>query len=491
MDLVIKNMDRKKNLKILQTILIIFLIIQPIFDLKIFYNSISTLIRVVVIGILFIICFILDNNKKKYWFLLYFGILIIYFILHHINALNFKSLVPGNFNYNIIEEFLYMIKMVSPFLLIYLLYRIKLPYSKIKLIIKFIVCIISGIIIFSNIFMISYGSYSDELIKGNFFIWFTTGYSDFSYYELASKGLFEFANQIGAVLVMFLPFILYFSIKDKKITDFVALLINVFGLIFIGTKTSVLGIFIVYILVFILFFIYIKLLKKEKINLKSFIFPMIVLVIYLLILPFNPIFNRSKVTNYIIETGNIIKLSSKNTDLKLNFIEKNYENKRIHKQFILNSYPYQYDPDFWIEIMNEPVSKRIDYRYLETKMIKRVIEINDNKFDKIFGITNTRLQNIFNIERDFVVQYYAMGILGLILLLGPYVVLLIIFINKFIKKYKNFLIINFLSWFVILFLIIISIYSGNLFNSLSFTIYFTVLFYTMYSNFQISASKKE
>ena len=34
---------------ILENIIIIFLIIQPIFDLKIFYNSISTLIRTVII----------------------------------------------------------------------------------------------------------------------------------------------------------------------------------------------------------------------------------------------------------------------------------------------------------------------------------------------------------------------------------------------------------------------------------------------------------
>ena len=51
-----QNAIKKDNfLKIINFILISFLIIQPVFDLKIFYNSISTLIRVIVVGILFVV----------------------------------------------------------------------------------------------------------------------------------------------------------------------------------------------------------------------------------------------------------------------------------------------------------------------------------------------------------------------------------------------------------------------------------------------------
>ena len=108
---------------LMNKLLIIFLIIQPIFDLKIFYNSISTLIRVIIIFALFSYYFFTSKNKKKYWLLIYPCLLGVYFIFHHFNALSFTSLVPGNFNYSIVKEFLYFVKMASPFLLIYSLYK--------------------------------------------------------------------------------------------------------------------------------------------------------------------------------------------------------------------------------------------------------------------------------------------------------------------------------------------------------------------------------
>ena len=50
---------KKLNLNsLMHKILIVFLIIQPIFDIKFFYNSISTLIRVIVIFTLFFYVFL-------------------------------------------------------------------------------------------------------------------------------------------------------------------------------------------------------------------------------------------------------------------------------------------------------------------------------------------------------------------------------------------------------------------------------------------------
>ena len=143
----------------------------------------------------------------------------------------------------------------------------------------------------------------------------------------------------------------------------------------------------------------------------------------------------------------------------------------------MERYPYTYDPDFWFSILNEPRFKRVDYRFLEESMIKRVVEINNNKFDILFGISNTRVQNIFNIERDFVVQYYALGIIGLVLIFIPYFILLFNYLIKIIKnKFKYLNIINILSFITIIMIFAISYYSGNMLNSLSFTIYFALLF---------------
>ena len=109
--------------------------------------------------------------------------------------------------------------------------------------------------------------------------------------------------------------------------------------------------------------------------------------------------------------------------------------------------------------------------------------INNNKYDKLFGITYTRVQNIFNIEKDFIMQYYSLGIIGIIIFILPYFIILgyciiKILLNKF-KKNNLYLL---LSIIIIFMLFAISYYSGNLLNSLSFTIYFTIPFAIMLKN---------
>ena len=78
--------NTEKTQKYLNIFVFIFLVVQPIFDLKIFYNSISSLIRVIIIGMLFLLYFFISSNKKKYWLILYPLIILIYFVFHHINA---------------------------------------------------------------------------------------------------------------------------------------------------------------------------------------------------------------------------------------------------------------------------------------------------------------------------------------------------------------------------------------------------------------------
>ena len=261
-----------KNLKIndlINKILIIFLLIQPIFDLKFFYNSISTLIRVIIILALFVYYFFTSKEKTKYWLFLYPLTIGIYFIFHHLNALHFTSLVPGDFNYSVFKEALYFVKMMSPFLLIYCIYKSSMSSDKILSIIKSLTLTISLIIVVSNLLLFSYGSYSDSIIKANFFEWFNSN-SHYTYQDLASKGLFEFANQISAILIMFLPFIIYNAFYNRKCSDWFALILNVFALILLCTKVSVLGILVVFVYTMFAFF-FISFIQKKHIVLKNYI----------------------------------------------------------------------------------------------------------------------------------------------------------------------------------------------------------------------------
>lgn len=171
------------------------------------------------------------------------------------------------------------------------------------------------------------------------------------------------------------------------------------------------------------------------------------------------------------------------TNYMIEYIEDNYQSKQLHEQFLFDYYPYQYDPEFWYNLLQNDMTLITDYRFVELSMIKRVVEINNNPMDKWLGITNTRLQNIFNIENDFIVQYYALGIIGTTLVFAPYFIFLGVFAFKTIRqKFKNLNIINLLACITIVFLFGIAYFTGNLLNSLSFTIYFTLCFYLILQN---------
>lgn len=432
---------KKLNLNsLMHKILIVFLIIQPIFDIKFFYNSISTLIRVIVIFALFSYYFLTSKSKHKFWLLIYPCLLGIYFIFHHLNALSFHSLVPGNFNYSIIEEALYFVKMISPFMLIYCIYKASIKQNTIINVMKTLTLIISLTIIISNLFVFSYGSYSDATIKANFFEWFNPN-TNYSYRDLASKGLFEFGNQIAALLIMFLPFMIYSALEKRKMQNWLIVILNIFSLVLLCTRVSVLGVFIVLVYT-ILVCCFIDFINKRHFKFKQYIPIVVIFLVCILLLPFNPMFSRLLERETVIETfkkeeinepsgftiedgrsatsrisdnisddiiNNIASTPDTSSDTYMfQYIENNYENKQIHKQFIFENYPYKYDPEFWYEFLQEDISRTTDYRYIELSMIKRVVEINNNPLDKWLGITNTRLQNIFNIEKDFVVQYYAL-----------------------------------------------------------------------------------
>ncbi len=429
-------MKKLKENNAINNILILFLIIQPIFDIKIFYNSISTLIRVIIIFALFLYYFFIkkDNSntllcgKKKYFLLIYPILIGIYFIFHQINAMHFHSLVPGDFNYSMIKEALYFVKMLSPFLLIYCIYKAELSHDTIINIMKSLILIIGLVIILSNIFVVSYGNYSDSIIKANFFEWFNNN-SKYTYKDLASKGLFEYGNQISAILIMFLPFAIYLFAKKHTAINLITLIVDVFALTLLCTRVSVIGVFIVFIYTaFAYSFVYIM--SKKRFNIKGVLPICVVLLVYSSLLPINPMFNRMNERQTVIDTfkedeknqtsqgsddsPENISPSQEETDsdanyiYKLNYIKKHYLEKDLHEQFFIENYPYQYDTDFWYDFLQKDISLTTNYRYVELCMVKRVVEINNNKMDKWFGITNTRLQNIFNIEKDFVVQYYAL-----------------------------------------------------------------------------------
>ena len=155
----------------------------------------------------------------------------------------------------------------------------------------------------------------------------------------------------------------------------------------------------------------------------------------------------------------------------------------------MTSYPYKYDRKFWNNIVKQDVKLTGNARYMELSIAKRIKKINNNKWDKYFGLTYTRVINAFNIEQDFVMQYYSIGIIGIILFLGFYIFIILYSIIKILFDLKNkFNEKNISLLFGSSFMLFSSYYSGNILNSISMIIPLTLILSVLYN--EVNKKKK-
>ncbi len=125
--------------------------------------------------------------------------------------------------------------------------------------------------------------------------------------------------------------------------------------------------------------------------------------------------------------------------------------------------------------MNEPGTARMQNRHVEQAMLDQVVKTNNNELDKLLGISYTRETNIFNLERDFTSQIYSLGWIGMLLFIGPYVVIMLYALFKWLtdRSKQTYLISSMLL--SIAFMLFAAFMSGNVMDFLtaSFILAFT------------------
>ena len=382
---------------------------------------------------------------------------------------------PGNFNYSVFDEALTILKLVMPITFIYSLYYQRISWKKYLLVLKVWVILISGSIIITNIFKISLSSYSDAVITKNIFEWNINNY----YQETASKGLFMYANQEAVVMLMLLLVFVYdFIYKDKRSIFYIFLL--AISMLMLGTRVSSVGGLLTLICAYLFYIIYV-LYKKEKFDKKTLII-FIPIVLWGLLIPISPYANRNIELNSVEEVSdNVVGIATDQEELSepseeeitnIDYVYNNYNPNYLPKVFFEEYYPVQYDSGFWREFIENTPLEEMNYRTIETSIIKRVVEINDDSLDILFGISNSRIQNIVNIERDFVLHYYAFGIIGSIILLLVYILMLIYSVYNFFK-YQTFYLFIFTT--VIVLFIFSAYLTGNIINSINAIIPFSFI----------------
>lgn len=435
----------------ISTLFLIFFSLSSILDLHIFYNSYATLVRIIFLIIFFLISFICFSKKKDRMVLFsYFIISILYIISHLVFT-----------NDSIVKELLYFIKMFSSVFTFYSVYSLQINYNKVLKYIKGILWFICGSILFCNIFKLGYSSYSFEGIKYNIFEWFL--YDNLYFEDVSSKGYFHLANQIVGVVLLYLPLLIN-DLKEKfKKRDILLLLLVCLSMLAVGNRASSIGPLLILIVSFIVYS-FLSLIKREKFNIK-FVLVLIGNLVILNIFLYNaPIVYRE---SYYDDLSSSVNVSYGDESFSDASVRDVLISKNLNNNFIDYYYPYEKDIEFWNELVNKDISFE-DSRLIEELIAKRVKELNNNKYSDYFGVGYNRIISICNVERDYVMQYYSIGIIGIILFLGLYFFFYIVSLFKiFINLESKFNFLNIMFALAIGLELLLCYFSGNMLNAIS------------------------
>ncbi|MBR6689077.1 MAG: O-antigen ligase family protein [Clostridia bacterium] len=510
----------------INVILVIFLVVQPLCDiymgvigekLDIFGISIVTFVRtittvalVVTIGINQIAC-----KYKIKWFVTligYLSIVGIYAICHHLNIVNSGGYYITQNLYNFSTELMYVLRLVVPIILMYVVIISKPKREHIEKAILISTIIIAIIIITTNIFKISYASYSplNRFVEYNIFDWFK--YDELPYTETLSKGLFVSANQIGALLVVLMPITLMYALKYNKITVYITLLLQEIAMILVGTRVATYG-FVLCILAMIIGYVVISIIRKRKMHFARILAVICILALGLIIYKHSPSNSRTFASvnssmyveqekddkeEYItIEAYNEIisdeaKMreylnAKKNKNITLDelmhrtmckYIETNYRQHAVAKKYVMDIYPYEQDPEFWVVLFEQPISVKGDNRARQSVIIKRIKELNNNALnDTLVGMGATPMnQRGYMIENDLISHYYNIGVIGIILFVSPYALAVIYVVLAGVKHFKRLFNARIVAYSLSIFMMyVIGFFAGHTIDEYIITIYMAVM----------------
>ena len=440
-------MTNKLNFK---KFFILFLIIQPFLDCYLLYSdkvidfigfSPTTIIRMIVIAIYALLIYITSNKGRKL-ITIYMVVLFIYFIIHHLICINIdENLIYSSFKYSLIEEVFYFIRMLLPVLVIYIVYNLNITKEELKDIISLTSINVSIIIIVLNLIGIALTSYGSHQIGGNIFNWFTPGIKDI---ELASKGWFNSANQIGATIMILIIVMNYFTLKEPNRKNVLILSFLILSSMMLGTRTAT--VIACYIMVFMFVcYVIISAIHKRNISKECVMINICVVLLTLVIYGIAPVVNCHYGNNYIclfkmdsgLDSSDIINYDKK---LKYDgtntcgFIKKTPTNPVYYKEI----YPCEDNINFWDQYLKDGMYKYANNRTLELLVTNNVYNRIKTPAINLFGMSRSRFLSAETyLEKDIYVHYYTIGILGIILFLFiPYLIPCMLYAYKIIKERK-------------------------------------------------------
>lgn len=227
-----------------------------------------------------------------------------------------------------------------------------------------------------------------------------TGFNSYDFGEKGTTGWFFAANEIGATLGILLPFTLLYA--GKKGWAWLAVILTLFGLYFIGTKVSFLS-----ALVLLLLASGYLLVKRQK----PWIVTTIVTLCFIGLIPLAPIYQNIKTPTYYAPPFSLQD-------------DANASHSKNGSHHHLEDHP----------ILRKIFSSRLFY--FETKL-DDYSEVSPLR--KLFGMGyagNYTDKKAKLVEMDFIDLWIAYGWIGVFFILLPLIVWLIAIVKGFIKSHR-------------------------------------------------------
>lgn len=468
-------METTKINKINKYLLVVFFILQPFLELilSIFQDktlaiagiSIATLIRYGLISLIIILAIIANIHRKSTK--LFIGTLIIYAVfscLHYFNIRNLDLIIfDTSIKKGFITIIMYISKFVIPICLIYLVYILKFNYKDLKITVLSIVTFVSLVMIITNLLGIDYIAYSfnsNTHPSLNILGWFNNEYDSTNWRMLTSRGLYPSGNEVASLLTLLFPLTLWISLKEKRNYYFIFVIIQMISILMVSTKVAVYGEILLFIAV-ISIWIFENILKKQPIKKSKIAYIFLILVVFSIFLinsPFVKRFNTGEggISSYTQMTEEEaekieIELSEADTTPELIYIKENYAKESIPLDLVENAYNYLDHTNFWIHLIDDiEFSERNNARKIKTLILQDIKENKANSLDTLVGIGEIPIYP----EKDFVAQYYYIGVIGLLIFIMPFILVAIVslfycLIKLFKKNFNGIQLVMILSIFFI------------------------------------------
>ena len=449
-------------------LMVAIILIQPLLDIDhLVYPYLnqfnlplpSTLVYLLGYPVVVLLAFLINENKKKrtlIFGLIYLSIVGIYFLAHHYVTKDlFEFLyLPTTYIYSMSDELKYILSLIFPLGLVYAFYKAEFNQKVFDRIILISSMSISLPLFVFNMLAIGPSTYYAGNTLANFPTWFFGVYDTYNPKMLATKFYFSEGNTTGIILFSLYPLLINLLIKAKhKWPIFLMVAIQGIAMYVLATRVATYGVSLMLGLVLIMW-LFLVVLRKSKFQLMNVVMLGSLLLFFYFTLPLTPAVknleidnrndltvsqNDNKLTEWkgTINDEGLVPGSAEFNYYYQHIFEDYYWLLTISNEYYKYYYPYVMDAKFYVDLIFE-----VDfYDRLSGRQFEQIFfDYKWNKLDstqKLFGFGYTRFMNgSILLEKDFEMQKYTLGYLGMVILTFPWLILVALLGLKALYRFK-------------------------------------------------------